>query len=129
MILIRCICPHVNVCHNSHLCALQMMISLMKMKKGIFKKDRSVVKVNIPQFCDCIFIKSIPSMYFQNLAAAEKRSLVSEKSASKREKKILSNRQKKGIENIMGQTKKDMILVWSVEERDSRETFPRKSPR
>ena len=73
--------------------------------------------------------KGIPSMYFQNLAAAEKRSLVSEKSASKREKKILSNRQKKGIENIMGQTKKDMILVWSVEERDSRETFQRKSPR
>ena len=63
--------------------------------------------------------KGIPSMYFQNLAAAEKRSLVSEKSASKmREKKILSNRQKKGIENIMGQTKKDMILVWSVEERE-----------
>ena len=118
MILIRCICPHVNVCHNSHLCALQMMISLMKMKKGIFKKDRSVVKVNIPHLCDCIFKKSIPSMYFQNLAAAEKRSLVSEKSASKREKKILSNRQKKGIENIMGQTKKDMILVWSVGERE-----------
>ena len=88
-----------------------------------------MVKVNIPQYCDCIFKKSIPSMYFQNLAAAEKRSLVSEKSASKREKKILSNRQKKGIENIMGQTKKDMILVWSVEERDSRETFQRKSPR
>ena len=63
--------------------------------------------------------KGIPSMYFQNLPAAEKRSLVSEKSASKmREKKILSNRQKKGIENIMGQTKKDMILVWSVEERE-----------
>ena len=119
MILIRCICPHVNVCHNSHLCALQMMISLMKMKKGIFKKvRRSVVKVNIPQYCDCIFKKSIPSMYFQNLAAVEKRSLVSEKSASKREKKILSNRQKKGIENIMGQTKKDMILVWSVGERE-----------
>ena len=57
-------------------------------------------------------------MYFQNLAAAEKRSLVSEISASKREKKILSNRQKKGIENIMGQTKKDMILVWSVGERE-----------
>ena len=78
-----------------------------------------MVKVNIPQqYCDCIFKKSIPSMYFQNLPAAEKRSLVSEKSASKREKKILSNRQKKGIENIMGQTKKDMILVWSVEERE-----------
>ena len=63
MILIRCICPHVNVCHNSHLCALQMMISLMKMKKGIFKKDRSVIKVNIPQFCDCIFKESIPRTF------------------------------------------------------------------
>ena len=96
-----------------------------KRKGNFFKKDRCVVKVNI--LCGggwLHFQKKVPS---SNLPATAEMVLSFRKICQG--KKNLSNRQKKGIENIMGQTKKDMILVWSVEKRERVERLFGKSPR